>query len=202
MYVDRPMKEYLDDLAARKPAPGGGSAAALAAAMGASLMSMVAAYTVNRPRDKAAGAKAAEILAKVQVYCKELRELIDEDAAAYERLTKEMKKCGDDTAKKDELYKDAGKPPFLVCELAHKCLLLCKELAQCGNGNLVTDTAIAAIMLEGAFFSSKFNVYINLACVKDTDYIAKIHKVLHPLEEKMPKLKEEVLEICEDVISK
>jgi len=202
MYIEGTIKSYLDDLAAKKPAPGGGSAAALAAAIATSLMSMVANYTIGKPKYKDVEAKVSDILAKVQAYDKELRELIDEDVAAYEKMAKGLKECGDDTARKDELYKDAIEPPFLVCEITHHCLLLCKELAQCGNTNLITDTAIAAIMLEGAFFSAKFNVYINLECIKDLDYIGKVHKVLHPLEEEMPKLKEEAIELCEEVIDK
>ena len=77
---------------------------------------------------------------------------------------------------------------------------ICEELAKVGNKNLITDTAIAAIMLEGAFFSAKFNVYINLKHIKDMDYIGKVHGVLAPLEEKLPALKAEILELCEEVI--
>ena len=44
-YLDGPIKTYLDDLAARKASPGGGSAAALGAATGVALMEMVANYT-------------------------------------------------------------------------------------------------------------------------------------------------------------
>ena len=73
-------------------------------------------------------------------------------------------------------------------------------MAKYGNKNLVTDTAIAVILLEGAFFSAKFNVYINLKYIKDMDFIGGIHKILQPLEEELPKLKEEILEKCEDVI--
>ena len=53
-------------------------------------------------------------------------------------------------------------PPYEVCKISADCLKLCDELVICGNKNLITDTAIAAICLEGAFFSAKFNVYINL----------------------------------------
>ena len=75
-----------------------------------------------------------------------------------------------------------------------------KELAEAGNKNLITDIAIAAVLLEGAFLSAKYNVYINLGCMKDTDYIGKVHHVLAPLEGQMPKLKEEIVEVCEDAI--
>ncbi len=199
MYIDSPLKAYLDDLAAKKSAPGGGSAAALTASIGTSLMSMVANYTVGKPEYKGVEAKVAGILEKVRAFDAELRVLIDEDVAAYQKLSDGLKAAADDAAK-DELYKDAIAPPFMVCEITAKCLKLCKELAEAGNRNLITDTAIAAILLESAFLSAKFNVYINLGCIKDTDYISKIHHVLAPLEGQMPKLKEEIVEICEDAI--
>ena len=50
MYRDSTLKQYLEDLAAKKPAPGGGSAAALTAAMGASLISMVINFTLGKPK--------------------------------------------------------------------------------------------------------------------------------------------------------
>jgi formiminotetrahydrofolate cyclodeaminase len=202
MYIDNPLKEYLDDLASKKPAPGGGSAAALAAAVGTSLMSMVANFTIGKPKFKAVEKRVSDILEKVRQYDKELRQVIDEDVAAFAKLSNGLKACGGDTAAKDELYKDAIEGPFLVCELTHRCLVLCKELAAIGNNNLITDVAIAAIMLEGAFFAARFNVYINLECIEDIDYIGKVHKVLHPLESQMPKLKESVLDMCEEVIDK
>ncbi|MBU0881617.1 MAG: cyclodeaminase/cyclohydrolase family protein, partial [Candidatus Omnitrophica bacterium] len=46
MYIDKTLKEYFDDLAAKKAAPGGGSASAAVAATGTSLMSMVANFTI------------------------------------------------------------------------------------------------------------------------------------------------------------
>jgi formiminotetrahydrofolate cyclodeaminase len=201
MYADRPMREYLADLGAKMAAPGGGSAAALAAAIGANLMSMVANFTIGKPAYRQAEAKVTAILEKTRKYADQLLGLVDADVEAFEKLSAGLKARGLDETAADELYKAAIEPPFLVCEIAHNCLAMCDELASLGNTGLVTDTAIAAIMLEGAFMSAKFNVYINLERVKDTDYIAKIHRVLHPLEDAMPKLREEVVEKCEDIVA-
>ena len=201
MYIDKPLHEYLDDLAARKPAPGGGSAAALQAATGSALMSMVANYTIGNPKYKDCEKKAAEVLKKSEDARKKLLGLIDADVEAYGKLSKALKETKD-AAKLEIAYKEALNPPCEVCRITAECLKLCGELVECGNKNLITDAAIAAIMLEGAFFAAKFNVYINLKYIKDMDFIGGIHKVLQPLEEELPKLKEEILEKCEDVIAK
>lgn len=202
MYIDESLRRYLDDLGAKKSAPGGGSVAALSASLGTSLMSMVANYTIGKAADSSAETLICEMLAAVKKHDERLRELIDRDVDAYERLSKGLKALAasrDDDAR-DELFKEAIEPPFLVCEISHNCLKLCGLLAEHGNKKLITDTAIAAIMLESAFFSAKYNVYVNLGCIKDTGYIAKVHKVISPLERDMPKLKEEVLGKCEDII--
>jgi len=189
MYIDGSIKRYLDDLAARKPVPGGGSAAALNAAIGAGLMSMAANYTEG----------AQDILKKTEEARKRLQVLIDADIQAYDKLSNAVKECKD-AAKLDVYYRDAAKIPYEVCKISAECLKLCEELAERSNKNLITDVAIAAICLEGAFFAAKYNVYVNLKYIKDMDFIGEMHKVLQPLEEELPKLKEEILERCEEVI--
>jgi formiminotetrahydrofolate cyclodeaminase len=189
MYIRESIETYLNDLAARKAVPGGGSAAALNAAIGAGLMSMVASYTDG----------AEEILKKTESARKRLQALVDADIKAYSKLSKIMKECKD-PAILDSFFKEAVKPPYEVCVISAECLKLCEELVKRGNKNLITDTAIAAICTEGAFFAAKYNVYVNLKYIKDMDFIGEIHKVLQPLEEELPKLKEDILEKCEEVI--
>ena len=193
MYINKSIKTYLDDLAAKKPVPGGGSAAALSAAIGVGLMSMTANYT------EGAGA-ITDILAKCEKHRVRLQDLVDEDIKAYEKLSAGMKSRTKDEKKLDNLFKKAAEAPFEVCKITLEAMKACEALAKCGNKNLITDTAIAAIMLEGAFFSAKFNVYINLKYIKDMDFIGEVHKVLQPLEDQMPKMREDILEICEEVI--
>ncbi|MFA5147027.1 MAG: cyclodeaminase/cyclohydrolase family protein [Candidatus Omnitrophota bacterium] len=202
MYIERSIKTYLDDLAARKPAPGGGSAAALSAATGVALISMVANYTVGNPKYKDAEKKIADLLVKAGNFRDELEELVDRDVEAYGKLSNAMKTLQKNSPELEKAYKEAAAVPFEICKIASECLRLCGVLAESGNKNLVTDTAIAAIMLEGAFLSAKFNVYINLKYMKDTAYIGTVHRSLSPLEGEMKRLKEEILERCEDVISK
>lgn len=202
MYIDKPLKTYLEDLAAKRPAPGGGSASALAASIGASLISMVANYTVGNPKYKACEEQAADIMVRAQQFNDKLHDLIDKDVAAYEKLSGHMKELRADPAKLDRAFKDAMQPPFEVCKIAAECMKLCRELVKCGNKNLISDTATAVLMLEAAFFSAKYNVYANMKFVKDMKFIEETHNILAPLEDTLPKLKEEILESCEDVISK
>ncbi|MDP3792035.1 MAG: cyclodeaminase/cyclohydrolase family protein [Candidatus Omnitrophota bacterium] len=199
MYIKGSVEAYLSDLAARKPAPGGGSAAALTAAAGVALMSMVANYTIGNPKYKSGEENAKKILNRTLEARKELEALIDMDVEAYSKLSKIMKETKD-ASKLEMAYKEAIKPPCDICRISAECLKLCDGLIECGNKNLITDTAIAVIFLEGAFFAAKYNVYINMRYIKDMDFIGSIHNILQPMEEQLPKLKEEFLEKCEEVI--
>lgn len=202
MYIDEPICKYLDDLAAKQPMPGGGSAAALSASIGASLLLMVANFTIGNPKYKSVEDKIAGIMPKIERFSAGLRDLIDGDVEAYNKLSRGIKQLKNDPSKLDEAYKEATSPVFEICRITSECLKLAGEIVEYGNVNLITDTAVAAILLEGAFFSAKFNVYINLKHIKDLEYIGKVHEILSPLEEEMPRLKEEILHKCEEVISK
>lgn len=202
MYIENSIKNYLDDLAARKPAPGGGSAAALEAAMGCALMSMAASYTISNKRYKEFKTKATNDLKKTEGLRKKLLVLVDEDVKAYTKLNNTIKNIGKDSSRLDKAYKEACNVPYGICRITDEALNICMELARYANKNLVTDTAIAALMLESAFRGAKFNVYINLKFIKDSSYIEELHKTLSDLEDKVPKLKEEILHTCEDVIIK
>lgn len=201
MYIARPLKDYLDDLGKRTPAPGGGSVAALSAALGVGLLLMVANYTVGNKRYKDVEEEVAEAAVKIERFMAELKGLIDADIQAYERLSKGLKEKKKDSSALDVLYKDAIEPPFQICKIANECMNLCNRICDIGNTNLITDTAIAALMLESAFLSAKFNIYINLKYISDMNFIEGVHKVIAPLEKGIIKAKEDIIEKCEDVIS-
>ena len=202
MYIDEPLRKYLDDLAARRPMPGGGSAAALAASAGISLMCMTVNYTIGKPKYKNFQDKMRTLLVKLEEFRHKMQGLIDEDVEAYGKVSKIVKESGKDSPRLESAYKEATDVPFQICRISSECLRLCDLLATEGNRNLITDVAIAAIMLEGAFISAKFNVYENLKYIKDMEFIGEIHNVLSPLEEELPKLKTEILEKCEDAVSR
>ena len=79
-YKNQNLTKYLDDLSARLPAPGGGSAAALNAAMGASLISMVVNFTLGKPKYAAFEEELKDILAKSEKLRKDFLDLVDLDS--------------------------------------------------------------------------------------------------------------------------
>jgi len=193
MYSQGSIRKYLNDLAAKKPAPGGGSAAALEAATGCALMSMVLNFTISNRRYAGVKKKAQRALKRSEELRKTLSKLIDEDVRAYARLSKGFRKLKKNSPGLQRLYKDACNVPYDICRLVNEGMDLCGELVLFGNKNLITDAAIAALMLESAFFGAKLNAYINLTHIDDKGYAGKLDKVLSVLEKIIRKKKTKVL---------
>jgi len=162
MYKDSSLKQYLDDLAAKLPAPGGGSAAALSAALGVSLISMVVNFTLGKPKYAKYEGELKAIILKSENLREEFLNLVDLDVTAYQSKN----------------IRDALDVPFMVCRLSFEAIKLCPALVKKGNINLISDVAVAAVLLESAFSSAYFNVEINLKSLADKKLTKSINKEL------------------------
>lgn len=161
-YKNQTLKKYLDDLSAKLSAPGGGSAAAFNAAMGAGLMMMAINFTLGKPQYRVFRKELGVLRVKTEKFEKRFLELVDEDVEAYRS--------------KDLRY--ALKVPLELSRLCCKAAELCPVLMRKGNPNLSSDTAMAAVLLESAFVCACFNVRINLKILKDSKLAGKIEKEL------------------------
>lgn len=193
MYINQSIKGYLDDLAAKKPTPGGGSTAALVGATGAGLISMVANFSLGKEKP----AEVKEILQSAENLRQRLTELIDRDVVAYQGVSAAYKLPKEKPVQKErrtraiqEALKEALAVPLEVCRLCHEAIKLCGELAEKGNVGLVSDVGVGACLLEAAFQSAILNVEINLKGLKDEALIVETRKVLEPLIKEVPAHKE------------
>ena len=176
MYKDQSLKQYLDDLAAKLPAPGGGSAAALNAALGVSLISMVINFTLGKPKYAVYEKALQQTLEKSEKLRNEFLNLVDLDVIAY----------------KSKNLKDSLNVPFMICRLCYEGAKLCPDLIKKGNINLISDVAVAAILLESAFASAYFNVDINLKMLNDKKLARSIRKELDKKEKEIKKIRTKV----------
>jgi formiminotetrahydrofolate cyclodeaminase len=174
-YKKRSLREYLDDLAARLPAPGGGSAAALAASMGVSLISMVVNFTLGKPKYAKYERGLKKILDESEELRREFLNLVDLDVVAY----------------KSKNIRDALDVPFMVCRLCFEGIKLCPFLINKGNVNLISDVAVAAILLESAFACASFNVEINLKSLNDKKLTSTITKELLKKQKIIKKIRQD-----------
>lgn len=182
------LAKYLDDLAAKKPVPGGGSAAALTAACGAALLSMVGNFTLDKEKYKAYETEIKDILTRSEKLRNELLLLVDEDAAGYKKLAASYKLSAHTPEEKksraqaiQDGLKEAVSVPLKVCQGCHQGIKLAPALVEKGNVNLISDVGVAVFFLEAAYQAAMLNVDINLKGIKDKEFILEIHKITEPL---------------------
>jgi len=192
-YINKKLKTYADDLAAKRPTPGGGSASALVGALGCSMLSMVANFTVSRGGYDGYKKRAAVALKGAEAIRNNFMLLVDKDVLAYERVAKAMKRHKSNTAKFQGALKNATVPLANVCLYAHKAAGVCLELAYVGNRSLISDVSVAISMLDAAFESAMATIEVNVGCISDAKYVSNIRHKHNALHADMKRIKTEVL---------
>jgi len=201
MYLNQPLKKYLEEAAAKLPAPGGGSVSALCGALGAAMAGMVANFTVGKEKYKEVEEEVSRILFQSESARKELTELIDADVEAYGKVSTAYrlpKTTPEEKAQRSraiqEACKEALEVPLRTAACCHEILKLSQRLVDIGNTNLISDVGVAVILAEAALQGAALNVEINLAGLKDEDFVKEKRGVLEPLLRESPVIKDEVLE--------
>jgi formiminotetrahydrofolate cyclodeaminase len=178
-----PIQEFLDKLAEDSPAPGGGSVAALAAALASSLCAMVARLTLGRDRYRDAWSDMERVRDSADKRLRRFVELIDLDTEAYNRVIAafRMPKETDDqvAARKEAIEaasKEAAQVPLETLRNVHKLVPLVGEVLSKGNPNCITDAGVAAQLTRAAALGAAYNVRINLSGIKDEPFSARLEK--------------------------
>ena len=160
------------------PTPGGGSASAVAGAVGASLLAMVAAL----PKPRATTADDQKRLADAGSRCAHLSErlasLIDRDSDAYDEVVSAFRlpKASDDekrmrTAQIQEALRSATEVPLEIMRASAAAIQAAADVAAFGNGNASSDVQVGLELLIAALRGAKLNVAINLTSLKDAAYV-------------------------------
>jgi formiminotetrahydrofolate cyclodeaminase len=182
------LRDYLARLASSAPAPGGGSVAALTAAQGAALLSMVLNLTIGRPRFAAHEDEARAILAEAERLRADCTALIDRDAAVLGALiagyklpkgTPEEREAR--TATMRARTREATEVPLAVARAAAALIPLCRQLLPIGNPTAVSDIGVAATCAVAAFRGAELNVLINLGQLDDAAFVASARQELADL---------------------
>jgi len=204
--TELPARELVERLATSDPIPGGGSAAAIAGAMGAALVRMVVALTSGRPAAAESEPELTEI-AVAAVNCQsELLNLAQLDAAAYDgvvrarRLPKETER--DQQARAVQVAaatREATRAPMHTARVANDVLGLAERLAPLGNRNAISDVGVAALLAAAAIRGAALNVRINLPSLGEDEPIRaeasdEVDRVLAGLDERERKIRAAVEE--------
>lgn len=198
--ADLSIKEFLAKTASGSPVPGGGSIAALSAAIAAGLSEMAANLTIGKKGYEATEKQMKVIKKAAADYRNKLIKDIDRDSDAYNdvlaafRLPKsyELEENFRKQAIQDA-FKKASLVPLDVAKNAFKIIELADGVVKHGNKNAVTDGAVAVMMARTAVLSALYNVKINLASIKDMDFVKRIRKEVANLESEIKNKERKIL---------
>lgn len=172
-YKNQSLTKYLNDLSAKLPAPGGGSASALNAAMAAGLISMVVNFTLGKPKYAGYEQELKDVLRLANKLKDDFLSLVDLDVIAYK--SKDARKAMD--------------VPLMLARLSYEGIKLLPALIKKTNQNLISDLAVAAIFFESAFSSAYFNVEINLKIISDNKLTKAVNKELRQKEKSVKQIR-------------
>ena len=181
MLTDKSVRDLLAAFASSDPTPGGGSASAVASAMGASLLMMVSALPKTRSgsdEDRAALGAASSALIGVQ---QQLIEAIDADSAAYDavvaayKLPKatEMEQAARKSAVQRAL-RAATDVPLGVMRLSVLALREARAVAQHGHRAAASDVGVAIALVATGVRGARLNVDINVGSLSDGSYVEAV----------------------------
>jgi glutamate formiminotransferase / formiminotetrahydrofolate cyclodeaminase len=161
---------WLEELAAGAPVPGGGSAAALAGALAAALVAMVGRLTIGRKPYASAQERVAAIVAEADALRAQLRRLVDEDSAAYARVSAARRLPKDDPGRRravDEALVGAAQTPLQMARGAVRLIGLAREIGAIGNQNARSDALVGAALARAALAGAVENVRVNVAALSE-----------------------------------
>ena len=194
-WLARPGHAFLDAVAAREPTPGGGSVAAAAGALAASMARMVAAYSPARDADANAFAAIRAASAELAEADRMLRGLVNEDAAAYQSYV-EARKSGD----ADERKRATALALAVPMEVAAVACSVLRTLDRCKdacNRNLVSDLGVAAVLAEACVRAAAYNVRVNLKQAPEADPTGEVRAELTALTDAAQSLMQTVLKLVD-----
>ena len=200
MLVDNTISDYLDKAAAGTAVPGGGSVAALNAALAAGLTEMVANLTIGKKGYEAVEDEMKALAEKASQLRTKLTAAIDRDADAYTEVMaayKLPKTTDEETALRKQKIQDAIKHAALVPLAVARDALAVIELAgraiRKGNKNAASDGAVAAMNARTGALAAIYNVKINLGSIQDNSFVEKLGQEVKKMEHQVIEMENEAL---------
>mgnify|MGYP000857502678 CR=1 FL=1 len=198
--VDLTLAEFNDALASGEAAPGGGSAAALAGALGAALAAMVGRLTLGRAQYAEHQDAMTDIVARADALRSELLAQIDADTVAYTQVMEAYRLPKADAEEKaartaaiQAALCHAADIPLATARACVSVLELAVTACRHGNRNASSDGVVAALIAQASLEGAARNVRINLTSIKDATYCAEMGRKVDALSARGQRLLAEAL---------
>ena len=178
--VQRTVLEFTDEVSRDSPAPGGGSVAALAGALGAALASMVANLTHGKEGTEARDAEMARVAEEAQRIKDQLVAAIDADSEAFQGFLDALRlpqgtpdEKAERTRRMQQGLEAAAEVPWSTAEASYAAMQLARSVVTHGNPSSLSDGAVGVQIAFAGVRGGLWNVLINLKDVTDPVYVAE-----------------------------
>jgi len=198
-YSELSLAAFADALASAEPVPGGGSASAAAGALAASLVSMVARLSLDRPKYAAFEGTHRRAIATAEAARRELLDFVDRDAAVYATFAAvshlprdtDEQRAARETALRSAA-RGATEVPMAVIRSCGTVVQLIDSLAGRSNLNASSDLDVAAMLAQAGARGAGANVTINLPMVRDEAFTSA---TLSDLERQLKQIESTVAQV-------
>ena len=198
---------FLEMLASKAPAPGGGAAAALGGAIGMALANMVGNLTAGKKKFADVEEEVKELLEDGYLVISDLKALVDKDAEAFEPLSKAYglpKDTPEQAAYKEEIMSECSRTacsvPLEIMRKAYSGIKIHERMGRIGTKLAISDIGCGVVFLKAALVSGYLNVIINIGAIKDEQYVAEISREIKQLLDEGAKIADETLQTVIDRI--
>jgi formiminotetrahydrofolate cyclodeaminase len=182
-FAAKTISEFIDALASKEPVPGGGSASALAGAVGAALGNMTGSLTAGKKKFAHIEAEIAELKKKADVLQEALLTLIDRDAEAFAPLGRAYALPNDTPDRRTEkdrvmeaaLYA-AALTPLSIMENCARAIDIIEIIAAKGSKLVISDAGAGAVFCKAAMIGASLSLFINTKTMKDRVRAEKLNK--------------------------
>ncbi len=193
-FRDLSLDDFTDRLASPEPVPGGGSASAVAAALGASLLTMVASLTSGKPKYVDHEPMLAWAMESGRRLSDRFLTLADDDAEAYAGFSAALKMPRESeeeiaarTVAMQAAARRASEVPLACVESCVDLVGVAEALAGRSNPNAASDVDVAALLGQAAGRGAAANVLINLPSTGDPEFegtmTARVSELLSVIED-------------------
>ncbi len=182
--VQQSLTAFADETASESPAPGGGSIAAYAGALGASLATMVANLSSHKKGWDSRWKEFSDWAVKGQEIKDSLLKLVDADAAAFNQIMDAFSLPKTTSAEQE----------------ARAAAIQQATRVAIGNPNSVSDAGVGALCIRAAVLGAFMNVRINAADYNDKDYLQQVLTDGKIIQEKIIAEEADVLRIVNEKI--
>ena len=187
-FANQNISEFMGLLSGADPAPGGGGAAALGAALGVGLANMVASLTKGKEKYAAHEEEIIALLEAGLTLQEQLLSLIKADAQAFLPLAEAYRlpsaTDAEKAAKKRALAGASRQAAFVPLEIAEKtikAMKITRRMGEIGSILAVSDIGCGIVFLEAALKAARYNVLINLSSLNDPKLEQQIRNHLQAL---------------------